>query len=62
MSTYSDYPFHVFANIGDLDNLVSVKQFATKHEAEAWIVRQKAERPGYYEVIHEVEFDETAFI
>ncbi len=47
MSTYSDYPFHVFANIGDLDNLVSVKQFSTQGDAEAWIVRQQAERPGY---------------
>jgi len=60
MSTYSDYPFHVFANIGDLDHLVSVKQFSTKGDAEAWIVRQQAERPGYYEVIHEVEFDAGA--
>ena len=34
MSTYSDHPFHVFANIGDLDNLVSVKQFATSPGAQ----------------------------
>jgi hypothetical protein len=50
-------PIHVFANIGDEDNLVSVKQFATGLEAEAWIEQQKLERPGYYTIIHESEFD-----
>jgi hypothetical protein len=37
-------PFHAYANIGDEDNLISVKRFATRNEAAAWIV-------------HESEFD-----
>jgi hypothetical protein len=60
MSPYSDRPIHVFANIGDEDNLVSVKQFATGAEAEAWMKQQKSERPGYYTIIHEWEFDAGA--
>jgi hypothetical protein len=39
---------HVFANIGDEDNLISVKQFATTKEASAWIEQQRLERPGHY--------------
>jgi len=54
---YSDRPFLVYTNLGDQDNFVSVKQFATRKEAEAWIVYQSAERPAYYEVIHQSEFD-----
>jgi len=53
----SELPFHVYANIGDEDNLISVKQFATRAEAKAWIEQQQKERPGYYTVIHEDEFD-----
>ena len=50
--------FH--ANIGDKDNLISVKQFATRAEAKAWMDQRKKERPGYYEIIHESEFDCSA--
>jgi len=49
--------FHVYANIGNEDNLISVKQFATRAEANAWMDQQKKERPGYYEILHESEFD-----
>lgn len=49
-------PFHAYANIGDEDNLVSVKRFATKKDAEAWIEQLAIERPGYYMVIHESGF------
>jgi hypothetical protein len=51
---------HVYANIGDEDNLISVKQFATRTEAKAWMDQQKKERPGYYEILHESEFDCSA--
>lgn len=50
-------PIHVFANIGDEDNLISVKQFATTSEAQTWIDLQQLERPGYYCVVSEDEFD-----
>ena len=53
--TYSDRPFLVYTNLGNQDNFVPVKQFASRKEAEAWIVYQSAERPGYYEV--QSEFD-----
>jgi len=53
-------PIHVYANIGDEDNLISVKQFAMRAEAKAWMDQQKKERPGYYEIIHESEFDCSA--
>jgi hypothetical protein len=49
-------PFHAYANIGNEDNLISIKRFATKQEAEAWIGQLEIERPGYYTVIHESEF------
>lgn len=49
-------PFHAYANIGDEDNLISVKRFATREDAEAWIKQLEIERPGYYTVIHESEF------
>ena len=55
--TYSSRPFLVYTNLGDEDNFVPVKQFATRKEAEDWMVMQAAERPGYYEVIHQSEFD-----
>lgn len=57
---YSDRPFLVYTNLGDKDNFVSVKQFATRKEAEAWIVYQSAERPAHYQVIHQSEFDTGA--
>ncbi|HXT65599.1 MAG TPA: hypothetical protein VN657_02335 [Nitrospiraceae bacterium] len=44
-------PFHAYANIGDEDNLISVKRFATRHEAAAWIVQLEVGRPGYYTII-----------
>ena len=50
-------PFHAYANLGDKDNLISVKRFATRNEAAAWIVQLEIERPGYYTIIHESEFD-----
>ena len=50
-------PFHAYANIGNEDNLISVKQFATRAEAKAWMDQQKKEGPGYYEILHESEFD-----
>jgi hypothetical protein len=59
-SPYSELSVHVFANIVDSDNLISVKQFATRTEAKAWMDQQKMERPGYYEIIHESEFDCSA--
>jgi hypothetical protein len=40
-------PFHVYANIGDEDNLISVRRFATRTKAEAWMFEQKKERPDY---------------
>ena len=49
-------PFHAYANIGDKDNLISIKRFATKLEAAAWIEQLEKERPGYYTIIHEPEF------
>ena len=52
--------FHVYANIGDEDNLISVKQFATRVEAKVWMDQQKKERPGNYEILHESEFDYSA--
>ena len=53
-------PFHAYANIDDEDNLISVKRFATQKEAEAWIAQLEIERPGYYTVIHESEYDTCA--
>ena len=55
--TYSDRPFLVYTNLGKKNDFLPVKQFATRKEAEAWIVYQSAERPAYYEVIHQSEFD-----
>jgi len=55
-----DLRIHVFANIGDEDNLISVKQFATTSEAKAWIEQQRPERPGHYHIAHEDEFDACA--
>ena len=49
-------PIHVFANIGDEDNLILVKQFATTREAKAWIEEQRLERPGHYHIVSEDEF------
>lgn len=57
MRSMSDLPWHVYANIGDDDNLVSVKRFETRDEAQAWLDVQRAERPGYYTIINECEFD-----
>lgn len=57
--TYSDHPFHVYGSDED-DILLSVKQFATEAEAEAWMAPLALERPGHYTVIHEREFDEGA--
>jgi hypothetical protein len=57
LTTPPHLPFHAYANIGDEDNLVSVKRFATKPEAAAWIEQLEKERPGYYTIIHESEFD-----
>lgn len=54
--TYSDRPFLVYTNLGNEDSFVPVKQFASRKEAEDWIDLQSAERPGYYEVIHQSEF------
>lgn len=54
--SYSDCPWLVYANIGDEDNLIPVKQFASRAEAEAWIKLIEVERPGYYNVTHESEF------
>jgi len=53
-------PAHAYANIGDEHNLISVKPFATRAEAKAWMDQQKKERPGYYEIIHESDFDCSA--
>jgi hypothetical protein len=53
-------PIHVFANIGDEDNLISVKQFATTSEAKTWIEQQQLERPGHYHIASEDEFDACA--
>ena len=55
--TYSDRPFLVYANLGNEDNRVAIKQFASRNEAEAWIGLISAERPDCYEVIHQSEFD-----
>lgn len=52
--------FHDYANMGDEDNLISFKQFATRTEAKAWMDQQKKERSGYYEILHESEFDCSA--
>ena len=56
---YTDYPFHVYGSDED-DILLSVKQFASEAEAEAWMAPLALERPGHYTVIHEREFDEGA--
>lgn len=53
-------PCHVYANIGGEDNLSSVKRFATRTKAEAWMFEQRKERPGYDEILHESEFDCSA--
>jgi len=55
--TYSDRPFLVYTNFGVKNDFMAVKQFATRKEADDWIVYQSAERPAYYEVIHQSEFD-----
>ena len=54
--TYSDRPFLVYTNFGGKNDFMAVKQFATREEADDWIVYQSAERPAYYEVIHQSEF------
>jgi hypothetical protein len=53
----SPLPFLVYTNYGPENDFIPVKQFATRQEAEAWIVRQNAEVPAYYEVIHQSEFE-----
>ena len=58
--TYSELSVHVFANIGNEDNLISVKQFATTKEAQAWIDQMKIERPGTYVITSEMEMDQSA--
>ena len=55
--TYSDRPFLVYANLGNEDNRGPIKQFASRKEAEEWIVLISAERPDSYDVIHQSEFD-----
>jgi hypothetical protein len=59
-ASFANLLVHVCANIGDEDNLISVKQFATRAEAKVWMDQQKKERPGYYEILHESEFDCSA--
>jgi hypothetical protein len=54
---YSDRPFVVYTNLGNEDNFVPVKQFASLKEAEDWIDFQSAERPGSYAVIRQSDFD-----
>jgi hypothetical protein len=51
---------HVFANVGDQDNLITVKVFATTKEASVWIEQQRLERPGHYHIASEDEFDACA--
>jgi hypothetical protein len=58
--TYSELHIHVFANIGDEDNLISVKQFATSRDAQVWIDQMKIERPGTYIITSEMEMDQSA--
>ena len=55
--TYSDRPFLVYTNFGVKNDFMAVKQFATRREADDWIDYQSAERPAYYEVIHQSEFE-----
>lgn len=55
-TTPSHLPYLVYTNYGPENDFIPVKQFATRNEAEAWIERQKAEMPAYYEVIHQSEF------
>jgi len=57
-----DRRIHVFANIGDEDNLISVKQFATTTEAKAWIGQQQLERPRNYHIASEDKFDACAYL
>ena len=63
MSNHGQAPFlpiHVFANIGDEDNLISVKQFATTKEAQSWVDQQRLERPGHYHIMSKDEFGTCA--
>ena len=54
---YSDRPYLVYANLGEKGDRVAIKQFASRKEAEEWIVLISAERPDCYDVIHQSEFE-----